>query len=333
MTRLKVEEEQMCTIRFQDVESARAAFALGQVVYRCLFCGGEHASGTGEARPCLDRVREYWGWKIVRQPAPPKPVHNIGLAHRFTLPAYARAPSRLQNYPEETNLPEYVLALDPRCDLWAALAQVVTEESAKMRRAVEEAWEAYRRLWVWLDSLAEHCPPCKLVRVEHGEWVSVRGKVAVLEGVLVRPAVPCPFPEVPELLMVPAHRYVGLKPLLYAGYGPVGFGAVSVFGTVQVPASGRVLATHLTARVHRYGFDRVLERTLPVEPTGIVDTFYLRGAVRVGVRRDGRAAIRGTGAERLLAGRRLADSPERGLCSLEPVVFRDVDTAWAAFVL
>jgi hypothetical protein len=50
----------VCAVRFQDVESARAAFAMGQVVYaafamgqvvyRCLFCGGEHVSGTQDGR-------------------------------------------------------------------------------------------------------------------------------------------------------------------------------------------------------------------------------------------------------------------------------------------
>lgn len=263
----------MGAVTFQDVESARAAFALGRVVYRCLFCGGEHVSGTGEARPCLDRAREYWGWKFVRLPVPPESVHNVGLAYRFAVAAYARTRSELQNCPEEANLPEYILALDPRCDLQAALAQVIAEESEKAQRAVEEAWEAYRRLWLWLDSLAECYPPCELVGAEHGDLMCADGKVAVLEGILVRPAVPCPFPGVPELIWVPAHRYVALERLLYAGYGPAGFGAVSVSGRVEVPASGRLLATHLTARVHRYGSDRVLKETLPVERGGTADAF------------------------------------------------------------
>lgn len=261
----------MCAVRFQDVESARAAFALGQVIYRCLFCGGKHTSGTGEARLCLNRAREYWGWKFARPPIPPEPVDNIGLAYRFVVAAYARTRNGLQSCPEEANLPEYVLALDPRCDLQAALALVVAEESKKARRAVEEAWEAYRRLWLWLDGLAGHRPPCELVSVERGEWVHMAGEVAVLASVAVRPAVPCPFPGARELIRVPAHRYVGLELLLYAGYGPAGFGAVSVSGTVEV-ACGRALATHLTARVHQYGSDRVVKETLPVERGGSADT-------------------------------------------------------------
>jgi hypothetical protein len=263
----------VCAVRFQDVESARAAFAMGQVTYRCLFCGGEHVSGTQDGRWCLNSAREYWGWKFVRQPVPPEPARNAGLAYQFAVAAYAKLRNGLQNYPEEMNLPEYVLALDPRCDLRTALAQVAAEENKGARQAVEEAWEAYRRLWLWLDSLAGHRPPCELVSVERGEWVRMAGEVAVLASVTVRPAVPCPFPEVPELIRVPAHRYVGLEPLLYAGYGPAGFGAVSVSGTVEAPLKGHKVVVGLTARVHRYGSDRVLERTLPAGPGGGADAF------------------------------------------------------------
>lgn len=262
----------MCAVRFRDVESARAAFALGQVVYRCLFCGGEHVSGTQDGRWCLNSARQYWGWKFVRQPVPPEPAHNVGLAYRFVVAAYTRVRNRLQNCPEEADLPEYVLALDPRCDLRVALAQVAAEEDGGARRAVEEVWEAYRRLWFWLDSLAGYRPPCELVSAERRDQMHVAGEVAVLESITVRPAVPCPFPGTPELIRVSSHRYVALEPLLYAGYGPVGFGAVSVSG-MEVPLDGGMLATKLTARVHLYSSNRVLEQVLPVEPGGSADAF------------------------------------------------------------
>lgn len=76
---------------FRDVDAARAAFAMGRVVYRCLFCGRTHRSG---GQSCIKQLAEQYGWKVPRPRVPPVP-REIGLAYRFALRAYSSVRSAI----------------------------------------------------------------------------------------------------------------------------------------------------------------------------------------------------------------------------------------------
>lgn len=46
---------------FENLDEARAAFALGPMVFRCSVCGRAHRSAGGGWRPCARRLAAEWG--------------------------------------------------------------------------------------------------------------------------------------------------------------------------------------------------------------------------------------------------------------------------------
>lgn len=72
---------------FRDVDTVRAAFAMGRVTYRCLLCGGMYMLGGRVRRDCVGQLAEQYGWRLPRSPVPPVPSREIGLAYRFALRA------------------------------------------------------------------------------------------------------------------------------------------------------------------------------------------------------------------------------------------------------
>jgi hypothetical protein len=255
---------------FRDVDAARAAFAMGQVIYRCLLCGRTHRSGGRAGRNCIKQLAEQYGWKAPRPPVPPVP-REIGLAYRFALRAYSSVWNEACRDPWRELLPEYVLALDPRCDLRSALNRVVEDVMEEAHAAVERAWEAYRTLWVWLDALAEQRPPCDLFWTGQDIRDGVVEGMKVLWRLVVRPGVPCPFPGAGGAIDVPYWDYVpGHELLVYADYGLAGFGAVSVSALKR--ERGQLRVGELIARIHRYDSCQVAEKRLKVENSQLATT-------------------------------------------------------------
>lgn len=72
---------------FRNVDTARAAFAMGRVTYQCPLCGGMYVLGGRVRRDCVGQPAEQHGWRLPRPPVPPVPSREIGLAYRFALRA------------------------------------------------------------------------------------------------------------------------------------------------------------------------------------------------------------------------------------------------------
>ncbi|MEW6048086.1 MAG: hypothetical protein AB1609_16700 [Bacillota bacterium] len=225
-------------VTFRDLDTARAAFALGPVKYRCLACGRVHTSGTYSGQKCLGYLRDACGWRMTEPPVPPVPK-RLELPYRFTA-AVLEGPVRAWGASRVRDLPEYLLALDARADLREALERCLAERSAQARAAAGRAWEAYSLLWPWLDALAEYHPPCTVVAVQRAKMPNEHGTHWVAHRFWVRPSVPCPVPEAGELLAVRPQDY-SLNNLVWFGYGRRGLGAVSVWCTWDPP--GRVPTT------------------------------------------------------------------------------------------
>ncbi|MEW6049122.1 MAG: hypothetical protein AB1609_22075 [Bacillota bacterium] len=216
---------------FPTLEAARAAFSLGPVKYRCLACGKVHVSGTNRGRKCLSRLAQLCGWQPPPVPVPPAPK-NLDLPYRFASTVLKEFIGDWEAARFARDLPEYLLALDPRADIRAALEQCLDELTAEARAAADRAWETYDFLWRWLDALAECRPPCVVAAVlrsrrleEYGgsQWIARR--------FWLRPSVPCPVAGKEELLAVLPDDYshTAVTNPVWVGYGRRGFGAVGVW--------------------------------------------------------------------------------------------------------
>lgn len=89
-------------ITFTDVKEARAAFALGQVTYRCLACGQVHRSGTRASKRCRKELWERYEWKVVMPFRPPvRLLHELPLPYAFAEQALFRALALLPRFENE----------------------------------------------------------------------------------------------------------------------------------------------------------------------------------------------------------------------------------------
>jgi hypothetical protein len=95
-------------LRFADADAARAAFALGDVAYRCAWCGRVHRAGEG--RECLrSYARACRCWRKIG-PLPPMP--HLSPAFYFAVVAWLRHRPALSG-DDEVVPGEWVLALEP----------------------------------------------------------------------------------------------------------------------------------------------------------------------------------------------------------------------------
>lgn len=254
-------------ITFTDVKEARAAFALGQVTYRCLACGQVHRSGTRASRRCRKRLWEDYGWKVVMPFRPPTMLlHKLQPPYAFAELAFSRALSLLPRFEDERFLPEYVLALDERADLQAALEEVVEELTADARKVADRAWEIHRAFWKWLDELARARPPCSVVKVDSDIPICSYWKKEAIRFVYLRPTIPCPFPRAEETVDVPGRRLVpSCEELLHVSYERDAMVTVSVEPEFCRSAPYKAVGYSLVERRYGYGSTgEVVTRKTPV---------------------------------------------------------------------
>lgn len=217
-------------VTFPDVDSARAAFALGPVNYRCLACGKVHVSGTNRGKKCLSQLAQLCGWQLPPVPVPPAPK-NLDLPYRFVAVALETFVGAWGAARPARELPEYLLALDPRADVRGALEECLKGLTDRARAAADRAWEAYSLLWPWLDALAEHRPPCVVVAVQRN--TTLPAPLWAAGTVWLRPSVPNPVLAPSGLLAVRpryySHQRLNPHQMVWLGYGQRGFGVVGAW--------------------------------------------------------------------------------------------------------
>ncbi|MFZ5768523.1 MAG: hypothetical protein ACOY3F_07485 [Bacillota bacterium] len=150
---------------FPDAYSAKAAFALGPVKYRCLVCNRVHTSGSGEAERCRLNLSVQPGWGQTRSAGPYPPTMHFTPAFLFAAAVWdAWWPG-----PPSGNfeVPEWVLALDAFApNLGVAFEEAVHEERERQRRCRAMAWENHRVFCRWMGALRRHRPPARIARLE-----------------------------------------------------------------------------------------------------------------------------------------------------------------------
>lgn len=180
---------------FPDADTARAAFALGPVVYRCSVCGQQHRSGNDRGRQweCLMRAVRELGWSVPDVALPPRPL--LTPAYAFAAVVWenivgaARWDLRHRQLP-----PEYLLAVEPGAGLAAALEEELEGRAAERRAAAREVWRKHVAFYSWLSELRQCRPPAFLEAAD--ERKAVDDKIPCLGRIVIRPAVKPPFEDV-----------------------------------------------------------------------------------------------------------------------------------------
>lgn len=248
-------------VTFLDAASARAAFALGPVEYRCLQCGQVHVSGDGTARRCLRRLagfpeglRGVWAGLCVPVPTP---------AYVFARYVWEEWPGwlRFHRFSLESLVPEWVLALDPYTPgLRAALREAMAEACERLDRQVDAAWEFREAFCEWFRELRGRWPPGRLC--ERNFAAGERLPRYILEF-RVEPAVAPPWGWVPASVPISgetlwrsvAHTcalsrgVLRNRLLLFVEYGTDEFAAV--FGLAAEGSDGAQIRVLLVCRERR----------------------------------------------------------------------------------
>lgn len=153
---------------FSDVESARAAFALGGLRYRCRKCGRWHTSGSSRSQSCLKQWAEWHNWVRVLGPAPPDPVVPPSLAFVYEYWQRVR-PRGVPSFPDSCVLPgEWVLAVDGGWGLREAIEQELEAKCAESMAEIARGWEQYELICAWMRDLMGCSVPGEIVSVEYG---------------------------------------------------------------------------------------------------------------------------------------------------------------------
>lgn len=230
-------------VTFPDLASARAAFALGPVRYRCLVCGKPHKwNGVGEPNKrsavCLEKLSRDYLWHGSPGPLPPRLVVTPALA--FVADYWEANVGGAAARINKPFIPgEFVLALDPAANVLGELREYFAGEICGAECQVEELWKKHRLVAHWQRELLLHRPPALLVDVEkQPAQVAGFSEVAVYH---VRPAVPLegdgPLPGMVEvsywglLRAIGCRNRSGLQDVLAVEYGREVFSAVVGFRT------------------------------------------------------------------------------------------------------
>jgi hypothetical protein len=198
-------------VSFPDIASARAAFALGPVTYRCLACGREHQSGTKAALRCLEALRGCCRWTAVVGPLPPNIACSAPLA--FVSLVWLRESHAFSA--GEVELDEFLLALEPGPGLSGQVREYLASKAeARGAGRVKEQWAKWEALVSWKKDLLCRRPPAEIVGAarEHPR-LEPFPELAVLSAYVARPSVPCPGG--PEEIEVPEYwlqRYLPRPP-------------------------------------------------------------------------------------------------------------------------
>lgn len=176
---------------FSDVESARAAFALGQVRYRCRKCSRWHTSGSSRSRSCLKQWAEWHNWVRVLGPVPPDPLVPPSLAFVYEYWQRVR-PRRIPSFPDSCVLPgEWVLAVDGGRGLREAIERELEAKCAEKMAEIARGWKEYDLVCTWLRELNRCGTPAEVVSVEY-DVHPLLDPLCCIVAYNVRSAVPAP---------------------------------------------------------------------------------------------------------------------------------------------
>lgn len=250
---------------FPDLDSARAAFALGPVRYRCLVCGREHVSGRGEGLACLAFAASgSWHTKWIAFPGPFPPPPAVPPSLVFIRCAWDERVKVHLYYAEavlavELVGTEYVLAVDPLGLGRSGLEELLEAMAEKARPVLGRAWEEHGRLAAWAKALPRVRPAVVAACHTGQDWFFPEGFPVVRE-LDIRPAVPLPGTGEGGVIKVPAEaleRYglperAGAKfRLAAAGYGRKRF--VAVFAKAGPGGGGECRVRQLCVLRELYG--------------------------------------------------------------------------------
>jgi len=222
---------------FRDLATAEAAFALGQVEYRCLVCGRVHRSGTGDAAGCLDRLERH-GWRGYVGPYPPEPA--VTPAYWFVVQAWREALAGLSSdAPASCGPSEALLALDPAGDVRGEVERYFRERLREGRVFLDRVWRLWSDFVEWRHAVEAARPPAAVARVSRHAW----GRPAPISSWSVRPAVSGPLGDrdldmddfgAEEIIKkhIRGPCWDGAVRLVHVEYGPEAF--VAVLGYVPV---------------------------------------------------------------------------------------------------
>jgi hypothetical protein len=176
---------------FSDAESARAAFALGRVRYRCQECGKWHTSGSPRSRKCLERRAGHHNWVRVLGPLPPDPSVPPSLA--FVYEYWCRVwPKRIPPFPDGCVLPgEWVLALEDCRGLRKVIEDELEAKCTEKMAEITRGWEQYDLVCAWIQELSSCGTPAEVVSVEYGVH-PLLDPLYCIRAYTVRSAVPDP---------------------------------------------------------------------------------------------------------------------------------------------
>lgn len=178
-------------VTFRDLASARAAFQLGRVRFRCLVCGRVHRSDVeSEGRACLRTLVDGYGWRGHAGFGPPPPAYTPAFLFIERVWRRAIAEREFAAVNGELLPDRAVLALDPAADVEAEVRAHLREISEQARREVARVWEQWREFVQWQRELLSARPPAEIAAVatEREEDGPKR-----IKSYVVRPLVPCPF--------------------------------------------------------------------------------------------------------------------------------------------
>lgn len=171
-------------VRFVEAEAAKAAFVLGEVVYRCAWCGRVHRAGEG--RECLrSYARACRCWRKV---GPLPPIPHLSPAFYFAVGVWLKHRPALPG--DDEVLPgEWVLALEPTAaGLRGALEEELEARWQAAKEAVDAHWRFHEAWQAWVRRLASARPPARVAR---RAWSSgCKGCISWFE---LEPAVPPPW--------------------------------------------------------------------------------------------------------------------------------------------
>lgn len=172
-------------VRFAEVEAARAAFALGNVVYRCAWCGRVHRAGEG--RECLrNYARACRCWRKIG-PLPSMP--HLSPAFYFAVVAWLRHRPALPD-DDEVMPGEWVLALEPTATgLREALEEELEARWQAAKGTVDLLWQFHEAWRGWIRRLVSARPPVRVL----GREVRFSGHRDCITWFDVEPVVPSPW--------------------------------------------------------------------------------------------------------------------------------------------
>jgi len=254
-----------CAAVFPDLDSARAAFALGPVRYRCLVCGREHVSGRGEGLMCLALAASDGGqlkWLSLPGPFPPAPAVPpflvfVRCAWNERVKVHLHCAEAIHAL--ELTRAEYVLAVDPLGLERSGLEGLLEDMAEKARPALDCAWEEHGRLAAWVRKLPRVRPGAAVAYSAVQEWSFPEGFPVVRE-LDIRPAAPLPGTGEHGVIKVPAEALERYGPpgragakfrLAAAGYGRECF--VAVFARACLSKGGESRVRELCVLREPYG--------------------------------------------------------------------------------